>query len=343
MRKDLGGLLLLATLAAAAGCGTPAGGQRTPATPDAPLPLAPGSGGGAGGSPGMTSPVPQAPPPQPAPSPIPSASPTPASQLTSGPITDTPIAQAAAAYAAHQSFLGSGMSGPNGLAIDGADNLYEADYFRGTITRVTPSGQVSTYVGGLTTPAGPAFDPSGHMYVAEYDAGVLAKVPPGGGSFAPFATSGLHHPVWPAVDSHGTIYLADYDDGRIAKVAPDGSVSTFVNLGSVNAISIDDQDNLWACTWGGMVAKITPSGQMTTITSGLGTADGIAWSSGYLALVEYGGETSRNGQLMLVGFSGQTYPVASGLDRSSSVIFDSQGNIYTADVGDTALRKYSLH
>jgi hypothetical protein len=34
--------------------------------------------------------------------------------------------------------------------------------------------------------------------------------------------------------------------------------------------------------------------------------------------------------------------VASGLDRASSTIFDGNGNLYVADVGDLALRKYAL-
>jgi len=45
---------------------------------------------------------------------------------------------------------------------------------------------------------------------------------------------------------------------------------------------------------------------------------------------------------LLMHFAGKQYPVASGLDRASSVIFDHNGNLYVADVGDLALRKYAL-
>lgn len=250
-------------------------------------------------------------------------------------------AKAASDYAAHASFLGSGMSGPNGLAIASDDTLYEADYFRGTVTQVKQSGAVRTYTSGVTTPAGLAFDPSGNLLIAAYEGKQIDRVRPGGGAFSVFAT-GFNHPVWPAVDSKGTIYAADYDNNRIAKVAPDGSVTTFVSLPNPNAIAFDRNDTLYVTNWAGTVYRVTPAGETSTVASGLYSADGIAWSPNYLAVVLYGGEHSSDGKLILVDFDGTTYAVASGLDRASSVIFDSQESVYTADCGDTALRKYAL-
>lgn len=250
--------------------------------------------------------------------------------------------EAARAYASHQSFLGSGMSGPNGLAIDAQDTLYESDYYRGTVTRVTQAGAVSTYAAGFGGPAGLAFDRAGNLYCAEYERHRLARIPPGGGAPEPMVKQGLKNPVWPAIDRQGTLYLADYSNGRIAVVHPDGSTTTFASIPGVNAIALDDQDNLWITTWGGSVARITPAGARTTLATGLYSACGIAWSPSYLAVVTYGGETSRDGTLVLVDMQGRTYPVASGLDKASSVIFDRQGSLYTANCGDVALRKYAL-
>jgi ligand-binding sensor domain-containing protein len=113
-------------------------------------------------------------------------------------------------------------------------------------------------------------------------------------------------------------------------------------MGSVNAIDIDPQDNLWITTWSGRIARVTPQGQVTTIASGLPTACAIAWCPSYLAVGLYGGQNQHNGRLLLVDFAGKQYPVDSGLDRTSSVIFDSKGALYAANVGDTALRKYAL-
>jgi sugar lactone lactonase YvrE len=278
------------------------------------------------------------------PTPVPTATPTPtptATPVSSG--TFPSAATAASAYAAHKSLLGSGLRGPNGLAKDASDSLYEADWNGNTVTKVTQSGVCTRYASSFSGPAGLAFDPAGNLLVAVYNGGTLDKIPPGGGSHTHLVSSGLNKPVWPAVNSHGIIFLADYANNRIARITPDGQVSTFVSMSSVNAIDIDPQDNLWVTTWGGRVAKITPQGQVTNLVSGLSTACAIAWCPNYLAVGLYGGQNQHNGRLLLVDFAGKQYPVDSGLDRTSSVIFDSKGAVYTANVGDTALRKYALH
>ncbi|HEY9898933.1 MAG TPA: hypothetical protein V6D00_07100 [Pantanalinema sp.] len=251
-------------------------------------------------------------------------------------------ADAAAAYARNTSVVGSGMSGPNGLAIDAGGNLYESDYYRGTVTRVTPSGETSPYASGFSGPAGLAFMPDGSLLVACYESHQLARIQPGGGAHRPLAASGLQNPVWPAVDGRGRIFLADYNNNRIARVAEDGSLSTFASVPGVNAIAVDSQDALWVTTWSGEVVRLSPDGSRMNVASGIGSACGIAWSPSYLAVVTYGGENSRNGSLLLVDFSGRTYPVASPLDRASSVLFDREGNLYTANIGDTGLRKFAL-
>ncbi|HEY9857718.1 MAG TPA: NHL repeat-containing protein [Stenomitos sp.] len=312
MHPTLTGLTLATTLVVV-GCGS----VPRSATPPGPAPAATG------------------------PAPIAPAAP-PANGALRFPSIGTAAAEAASAYASHQSFLGSGMSGPNGLAIDAQDTLYESDYYRGTVTRVTQAGAVSTYASGFSGPAGLAFDKAGNLYCAEYESHQLSRIPPGGGSRQPFVTQGLKNPVWPAVDSKGTLYLADYNNSRIALVHPDGSTSTFATIPGVNAIAIDPQDQLWITTWGGTVVRVTPSGQQTTVATGIYSACGIAWSPSFVAVVTYGGESSRDGTLVLVDMQGQTYKVASGLDKASSVIFDSQGSVYTANCGDVALRKYAL-
>ncbi len=281
------------------------------------------------------------PTPTPAPTTTPVASPTPAPSAT--PITGWPSAsQAAAAYAAHFSFFGSGMAGPNGLAIDKAGSLYEADWHRGSVTKVTQAGVVSRYASGIAGSAGLAFDAAGNLYNAAYNSHQLLKIPPGGGSWSVFASGGLNRPVWPAIDSRGRIYLADYSNNRIALISATGQISTFKSMSGVNAIAIDNADNLWVCTWGGVIAKITPTGVQTTIASGYYSACAIAWSPGYLGVCTYGGESARNGRTLLFDFQGRSYTVATGQDRPSSCIFDANKVFYTANIGDTALRRYRL-
>jgi sugar lactone lactonase YvrE len=252
------------------------------------------------------------------------------------------LAAIASRYKAHFSLLGSGLEGPNGLAITADDTLYESDWNGNTVTKVTQGGACTTYASVPNGPAGLAFTAGGDLLVAVYNGNKLQRIPAGGGTPQDFVTTGLNKPVWPAVNAKGEAYLADYNNNRLVKVMPDGTTSTFASIGQVNAVVVDPSQNLWICTWGGTVAKLTPDGQMTTVAKGLSTACGIDWCPDYLAVCTYGGQTQRNGRLVLVDFQGHTAEIATGLDRAYSVIFDHHRGLYTADVGDSALRKWAL-
>src|SRR5262249_55900540 len=55
---------------------------------------------------------------------------------------------------------------PDGVAVDGAGNLYVGEYFNGTVRRVTPAGVVTTLATGLGSPYGLAVDSATNIYVA---------------------------------------------------------------------------------------------------------------------------------------------------------------------------------
>jgi hypothetical protein len=60
----------------------------------------------------------------------------------------------------------SGLLGPEGLAFDGAGNLFVANSGSGTIANINSLGTVSTFVSGLNGPAALTFDPGGNLYAA---------------------------------------------------------------------------------------------------------------------------------------------------------------------------------
>ena len=137
---------------------------------------------------------------------------------------------------------------PNGVAVDGAGNVYVADSGNNMIRKVTSGGMVTTLAGnallagsmdGTNTfalfdfPRGVAVDGAGSVYVADSDNDTIRKVTGGGmvmtiggsagvigeadgiGSSASFA-----EPSGVAVDSSGRIYVADTGNNRIGTGTP---------------------------------------------------------------------------------------------------------------------------
>ncbi len=78
-----------------------------------------------------------------------------------------------------------------GVTLDGAGNLYACDFGRAEVSRVSPSGEVTTYSNGtserpMRVPNFAAFDEAGNLYVTDSgewgdDDGLIYRISPGGG------------------------------------------------------------------------------------------------------------------------------------------------------------------
>jgi len=104
------------------------------------------------------------------------------------------------------------FSGPAGLAVDGAGNVYVADQFNHAIRRITPAGVVSLYAG--------AFGLQG------YENASL----PGDARF--------NSPKAVSVDSEGSVYVAEPDNHAVRRISPTRVVSTVVGSGSFTSLQL---------------------------------------------------------------------------------------------------------
>ena len=163
-----------------------------------------------------------------------------------------------------------------GVALDGAGNLYVADALGNRVRQVSPSGGIRTIAGTgvrgaagdggpatsaqLNSPYGVALDRAGNLYIADLGNARVRRVS-AGGTITTFVT-GLAAPRNLAFDSAGNLHISDFDRHKIVRVNFDGSLSTVAGTGTAGysgdggpaskaqlsyptALAFDRQDNLY--------------------------------------------------------------------------------------------------
>jgi sugar lactone lactonase YvrE len=199
------------------------------------------------------------------------------------------------------------MSGPQGVALDSAGNLYFSDYSNYRVRKVVIGGNITTFAG---TGAG-GFEGDG----------------------GPAITSTLDHPLGLAFDSVGNLYIADSYNMRVRKVDLNGNMSTVAGNGGSsfggdggpatsaqlsypNGVFADNQNppNLYiADQQNYRIREVTSGGIIFTI-AGNGVCCGTYSGDGGLA-------------------------TNAGLSNASYVTLDPSGNVTLSDAGNNRIRK----
>jgi NHL repeat len=188
------------------------------------------------------------------------------------------------------------LCGPNGVAVDGAGNIFIADLSNYRIRKVTAStGIISTVAGTgtygysgdggaatnaqLAGPIGVGVDEAGNLYIATYvdsrvrevnaSSGIINTIAGNGtngysGDGGPGASAELYEPNGVGVDAAGDVYIADSLNNRIRMVAASTGIITTVAgdgpSGSFGTYSGDGGQATQAGLDGPVGVAIDPSG-----------------------------------------------------------------------------------
>lgn len=205
---------------------------------------------------------------------------------------------------------------------------------------------VSTGGVPLNYPFQAALDGAGNIYVANYNGNNVVKISVGGGSASVVSTGGLtlNEAAGVAVDGAGTLYIADYGHNRIVRVAATGAASVLTVTGLATAINqpaalaMDGAGNLYIADWGNnRIVEVTPAGAGYVLATGAitlsstGVTGVAADASGNVYIADRSAnhivKVAASGAASLVTVTGLT------LTNPQGVAVDGMGNLYIADSG----------
>jgi len=248
-----------------------------------------------------------------------------------------------------------GLSQPQGVAVDGAGNLYIADYgnFRVVKETLSSGGHTQSIVVPYSFgPISVAVDGSGNVYIgSSYDSRVIKETLSSLGTYTEsIVTFGEYFvPSGVAVDSIGNVYIADLDSGQLSKETLANGIYTksiiASNLNNPMEVAVDSSGNVYVADAGNsrVVMETLSNGSYTqsTIGSGMSQPEGVAVDGAgdvYVADNVVGTvwkETLANGV-----YTQST--LASRLSNPVSVAVDGGGNVYIVDQGGNRVLKEDL-
>ncbi|MDA2933392.1 IPT/TIG domain-containing protein [Acidobacteria bacterium AH-259-D05] len=256
---------------------------------------------------------------------------------------------------------GATLDDPLGLAVDGAGNLFIADFLNSRIRKVDAvTGIITTVAGtgqfafsgdtGLATaaaldgPQGVVVDGAGNLFIADTFSDRIRKVDgqgiittvAGSGAFSFFGDEGsataaaLDLPDGVAVDGAGNLFIADTFNSRIRKVDGQGIITTVAGTGEFG-FSGDEGPATAAQLFDPRGVEVDEAGNLfiaDTLNDRIRRVDAV---TGVITTMAGTGEET---------FSGEGGPAtAAALNEPSGVVLDSAGNLFIADTLNHRIRR----
>lgn len=208
---------------------------------------------------------------------------------------------------------------PFGVAVDGSDGIFIADYGNFAIREVPASGNISTVAGTLGTVC--------QTY--------LTGNTPGCGNGGPATSASLNYPSAVSVDSSGDLFIADTQDFVVREVtAANGDIQAFAGNGteaysgdggSATNAELNDPGTVFLDGSGDIFIADTSNSVIREVVANTSDIQTVAGNG-----VECAEPTASCGD-------GSTAAGAQ-LNNPQSVALDASGNIYIADTVDNRIR-----
>ncbi len=246
------------------------------------------------------------------------------------------------------------LTGPKGVVVDAAGDLFVSDYEGHKVVEIGPStgNQLVTIAQSpqISLPQGLAMDGAGNLYVGDTGIPGVVKIPWGCTNSTCQQTVpnplGLSGQFGVSVDPQGDLFVSSYNQGEVVEVPVDGGAQTPVYNGTTPiGTAVDAAGDLFvADAGGGAVVKVpagcTNSGCYVPIGSNWSTPQAVSLDaagdlyvtdSNLRAIVEIpAGCVSSSCQITIA--SAAETSLGSGFQPWDAVP-DGQGNIYIADHG----------
>ncbi len=264
------------------------------------------------------------------------------------------------------------LRSPNGVALDGAGNLFIADTGNHRIRKVDSAGVITTVAGtgrsgfggnvgdggpaiqaAVYYPSGVAVDGAGNLFIAERFYNQIRKVDSAGvittvagtreffggfsGDNGPATAARLRSPGGVALDGAGNLFIADTGNDRIRKVDSAGVITTVAGTGeSFGGFSGDGGPAIQAALYYPSGVALDGAGNLFIADTGNDRIRKVD-SAGVITTVAGAGEF---GFAEAGGFGGDGGPaIQAALNYPSDVVADGAGNLYIADTDRSRIRK----
>jgi gluconolactonase len=203
------------------------------------------------------------------------------------------------------SLFATGFNFPEGPALDRNGNLFVVNVDSGDISKISPEGEVKTFVNIGGAPNGAKFHANGDLYVADRQKGIIAISPDGKIRVIVDHYKGkkFYGPNDLIFDSKGNLYFTD----------PHGSSA----------------ESPFGCVY-----RFSSSGELTCLAAGLAFPNGLVLSKDEKFL--FVADTRKNRILRYVfnpPFRSYIFSQLSGGWGPDGLAFDVAGNLYVAHYG----------